>query len=145
MSVKNAPRIYSEKYLIILLSLIGEGIWQTFYIMSRTPIDTSMLGFGVLGILFFYFSLYYRPMKLLDRMLSGLVSEISDAVFMFDASGSCIWANKNGYALVGNDTLKLDNITDKLKAMFGDSDSYVKSGSNQRVIGSGLDARYYTL
>ncbi|WP_303834278.1 EAL domain-containing protein [Ruminococcus flavefaciens] len=145
LAIKNTPRIYSEKYLIILLSLIGEGIWQTFYIMSRTPIDTSMLGFGVLGILFFYFSLYYRPMKLLDRMLSGLVSEISDAVFMFDASGSCIWANKNGYALVGNDTLKLDDITDKLKAMFGDSDSYVKSGSNQRVIGSGLDARYYTL
>ena len=145
LAIKNTPRIYSEKYLIILLSLIGEGIWQTFYIMSRTPIDTSMLGFGVLGILFFYFSLYYRPMKLLDRMLSGLVSEISDAVFMFDASGSCIWANKNGYSLVGNDTLKLDDITDKLKAMFGDSDSYVKSGSNQRVIGSGLDARYYTL
>ncbi|WP_024862082.1 EAL domain-containing protein [Ruminococcus flavefaciens] len=145
LAIKNTPRIYSEKYLIILLSLIGEGIWQTFYIMSRTPIDTSMLGFGVLGILFFYFSLYYRPMKLLDRMLSGLVSEISDAVFMFDASGSCIWANKNGYALVGNDTLKLDDITDKLKAMFGNPDSYVESGSNQRVIGSGLDARYYTL
>ena len=145
LAIKNTPRIYSEKYLIILLSLIGEGIWQTFYIMSRTPIDTSMLGFGVLGILFFYFSLYYRPMKLLDRMLSGLVSEISDAVFMFDASGSCIWANNNGYALVGNDTLKLEDITDKLKAMFGDFDSYVKSGSNQRVIGSGLDARYYTL
>ena len=142
VAIKRTPRIYSEKYLIILLSIIAEGIWQTFYILSRRPVDTSMIGFGVLGLLIFYFALYYRPLRLLDRMLSDIVSEMSEYLYIFDSSGNCIWANEQGFKLVELSAEQLDEVTGKLTEMFG---SPAVNSSNQRIIGSGSDARYYTL
>ena len=76
-----SPRINSERYSVILAAMVFTGLWQTFYIFSRTPIDRSMIGFGVFGLLNFYFSLYYRPMRLLDRMLTGMVSDQEKPVF----------------------------------------------------------------
>ena len=145
VAIKKTPRIYSEKYLIILLSIVGEGIWQTFYILSRTPVDSSMIGFGILGLLIFYFALYYRPLRLLDRMLSGIVSEMSDSVFVFDASGDCIWANEQGLKLAELGTDKLDDVKDKLIELFGTLESQAARNGSQHIIGSGSDARYYTL
>ena len=145
IAIKRTPRIYSEKYLIILISIIAEGLWQTFYILSRTPIDTSMIGFGVLGILIFYFSLYYRPLRLLDRMLSGVVSEMTDSMYIFDAAGNCIWANEQGLKLAGVTAEELDKIKSKLVEIFGTPESQPDFSGNQRIIGSGSNARYYTL
>ncbi len=89
------PRIYAEKYFIIFLTMVVSGIWQTYYIFSRTPIDRSMIAFVVFGILIFYFSLFFRPFRLLDRMLANIASNIPDAVLFFDANDRCIWINGN--------------------------------------------------
>ena len=53
------PSLYKERYIVILLSMIIGTLWQTYYIFSRTPIDRSMVGFGVFGILIFFFSIHY--------------------------------------------------------------------------------------
>jgi diguanylate cyclase (GGDEF)-like protein len=94
-----SPRIYSERYGIILGILVLGALWQTFYIFSRTPVDRSMIGFGVFGVSIFYFALYYRPQRLLDQMLANIASEMPESLFFFDASGRCIWANPSGIAL----------------------------------------------
>ena len=72
----HSSRIYSERYSVIFGTLVLAALWQTFYIFSRTPIDRSMIGFGIFGLLIFYFSLYYRPMRQLDRMLANIASEM---------------------------------------------------------------------
>ncbi len=64
-----APKLRKERYSVILFVLILVTAWETSYIFSGAPIDRSMIGFGIFGLLIFYFSLYYRPMRLLDRML----------------------------------------------------------------------------
>ncbi|MBR1392216.1 MAG: hypothetical protein IJ561_00110 [Ruminococcus sp.] len=71
LAAMKSPRINRERYSIILIAMLTVGLWQTFYIFSRTPIDRSMIGFGAFGILITYFAIYYRPLRLLDRMLSG--------------------------------------------------------------------------
>ena len=81
--------------------MLAIGLRQTFYIFSRTPVDRSMIGFGAFGILITYFSIYYRPLRLLDRMLSDIASDMSDGIFVFDPSGSCIWANTRGFEMIG--------------------------------------------
>ena len=53
-----SSRVNSERYSVIFTSLILLTIWQTFFIFSRTPIDRSMTGFGVIGIVVFYFAIY---------------------------------------------------------------------------------------
>ena len=54
-----APKLQKERYSVILFALILVSAWETAYIFSGAPIDRSMIGFGVFGLLIFYFSLYY--------------------------------------------------------------------------------------
>ena len=96
-----SPRIYTERYSIILASMIFTGLWETFYIFSRTPIDRSMIGYGVFGLLVFYFSLYYRPMRLLDHMLAKIASSMNEALFFFDDGDRCVWANEKAESFAG--------------------------------------------
>lgn len=104
------PRIYSERYFVILGVMIFTGIWETYYIFSGTPIDSSMIAFGVFGPLIFYFSLYYKPIRLLDRMLARVVSSLDDMVLFFDADGICIYANDAAKGEFGLDDESLNEV-----------------------------------
>lgn len=110
-----APRIYLERYLVILLVMVFTGIWQSYYILSGSPVDRSMIGFGLFGLMVFYFSLYYKPMRLLDSMLASIVSNSNDAVLFFDADGQCIYANSIAVDLFGIENQeRLESCTEKL-------------------------------
>ena len=95
------PRVYSEKYLVIFIVMIAIIAWESFYIFSRTPVDRSMIGFGVFGLLVFFFTLYYRPLRLLDRLLAALASKMPESLFFFDTSKRCIWINSQAATLFG--------------------------------------------
>ncbi len=140
------PRIYAERYWVILLAMVFTGIWESFYIFSRTPIDQSMFGFGFFGILVFYFALYYRPVRLLDRMLAGIASGMREALFFFDASGRCIWANKPGKELTGiGETEVFDQVIPLLKERFGELGEGHDEWSLQYVSGQKENAEFYVL
>ena len=115
-----SPRIYAERYAVIFLTMIVTAAWETFYIFSRTPIDRSMIGFGFFGVMVFYFSLYYRPMRLLDSMLAAMASNLPDALFFFDSNEKCIWANKPGIGLSGIAQDDFEGASERLKTLFGD-------------------------
>ena len=115
-----SPRVYAERYWVIFIVMIVITAWQSFYIFSRTPVDRSMIGFGVFGLLVFYFSLYYRPLRLLDRMLGNIASRMPEALFFFDTSGRCIWANKKGQELLNIDHHSYENVPDLLDKRFGE-------------------------
>ena len=53
--LRRAPKFQKERYSVILFALILVSVWETAYIFSGTPIDRSMIGFGVFGLLVFYF------------------------------------------------------------------------------------------
>ena len=114
-----APRLQSERYSVILFSLVFVSVWETVYIFSGEPVDRSMLGFGVFGLLIFYFSLYYRPMRLLDRMLSGVISELDDPMYFFDDKQNCIWMNRSGQAFLGLGEQETDRAGNELERTFG--------------------------
>ena len=139
------PRIYAEKYYVILFTMVLAGIWQSYYIFSRTPIDRSMMGFAVCGMLIFYFSLFYRPFRLLDRMLANIASKMSEAIFFFDASKRCIWANSNGCKLLEVRADNLEHVNQRLFAMFDDLGVSQDNWSSKQSVGSGKDARYFTI
>ena len=139
------PRIYAEKYYVILFTMVLAGIWQSYYIFSRTPIDRSMMGLAVCGILIFYFSLFYRPFRLLDRMLANIASKMSEAIFFFDASKRCIWANSNGRKLLEVRSDNLEHVNQRLFAMFDDLGVGQDNWSSKQSVGSGKEARYFTI
>lgn len=116
----STPRVYSEKYFVILLAMIAFGGWQTYFIFSRTPVDVSMTGFGVFGVLVFLLSIYYRPLRLMDRMLAAIASKMSEALLFFDRSGRCIWINNKAAEFLGIQTNEFDQATDILAGKIGE-------------------------
>ena len=139
------PKIYRERYTSISLIVIFVGLWQGAYLFSDSPINRSMLGYGTLGLLIYFFALQYRPLRLLDRMLSGIISGMDEALYIFDPAGKCIWANRTGLELADVTEENVENATENLLKMFYNAGSENDTGSVQRVIGSGDNVRYYVL
>jgi len=141
-----APRIYSERYSVIFISYLIGGIWQSFYIFSRTPLDRSMIGIAIFGLLCFYFALHYRPMRLLDRMLANIASKMPEALFFFDHSGRCIWANRPGIELACIPDDEFMQATTNLHRIFGsDLPLDENDWTSQKIIESGEDERHYAM
>ena len=136
------PKIYAEKYWIMFISIVITMAVESYFIFSRHPMDISMIGFGLFGLLVFYFALYYKPIKLLDRMLAGIASDMPDALFFFDRSGNCIWTNEPGRKLIGVAKDNYESVKDNLTFLFGDID-FKSSGWFKKVtLGTGDDEQY---
>ena len=119
ISVKKTSKLYREKYIIALGAFIVDGICQAFFIFNKYQIDKSVMAHCVVGIILYYFAVKYRPLKLLDTLLSRVASNLTDSVFVFDEFGKCIWANDNAYNLL-NYRGEISHIKEALFAKFGD-------------------------
>ncbi len=139
------PRIYAEKYYVIFFTMVVAGVWQSYYIFSRTPIDRSMIAMAVCGMFIFYFSLFFRPYRLLDRMLAKIASQMPEAIYFFDANDRCIWANSNGCKLLVIRSDNYESVQHRLAAMFDDFGEGMDSWSSKQTVGSGKDIRYFSL
>lgn len=115
----DSPKIESERYSVILLTMLLTTVWESAYIFSRAPVDRAMVGFGVFGLLIYFLSLHYRPLRLLDSILAQMVSQLPEAMFFFDSSGQCFWANEPGIKLAELDGYNFEPAYLKLRSMFG--------------------------
>ena len=141
-----SPRMHSWRYATIFFTLLGVITWCTFYVISRTPLDRSMIGYGVFGLLTFYFSLYYKPTRLIDRLLLDISSELPDAIYFFNDNDECIWANKKGLNLLGINEGELENVRKKLEPFF--SSENVNNNDNWSsclIMNDNDDKKYYSL
>ena len=138
-------RVFRERYTVIMLALVIICLWRVFYIWSRQSVDRSMIGYGIFGILVFYLAVYYRPLRLLDKMLSRIASRIPDSIFVFDPNGKPIWFNEPAKALTGVNEDTLELVVERLTDMFGKRDDDKNDWSEDRVIGTGDEALYYSL
>lgn len=143
VSVKT-PKIYKERYVVSLVTIVTMSAWESFYIITRTPVDRSMIGFGLADVLIFYFSIMFRPLRFLDRMLSDIASDMQQSLFVFDPDGRCIWANEQGMKLTCTEARELDSVPEKLTAIFGDIMTAEDTTFN-KTTGSEDSAKYFTL
>ena len=93
----------------------------------------------------FYFALYYRPMRLLDRMLAGVASQMPEALYFFDGTGRCIWANRQGAKFMNVRNESYDSVTDQLIRVFDDIGEDEDRWSSRKTIGVGETTKYYVL
>ena len=139
------PRIEAERYLVILAAMIFTTIWESVYIFSSSPIDRSMIGFGVFGLLVYYLALNYRPMRLLDSMLANIASELPESLFFFDTADRCIWANKPGRRLVGVVEDNYDPVRTVLEKQLGPLEEIAPDMIIRKDVSSWEGARSYLL
>lgn len=138
-------RVDRERYGVIFCTILLVGIWESYYVFSHTPMDRSMIGLGCFGLVVFYLTLYYRPMRLLDRLLAAIASELPEALFFFDTGNRCIWVNPTGMELAGVEQGNFDAATAWLTATYGPPEKKGEGWSSQRILGSGEDTRCYVL
>lgn len=136
-------RIYRERYTVLIIAMILICFWQSFYIISRTPVDRSMVSYGVFGIFVFYLSLYYRPLRLLDNMLSNIASKMTEALFVYAPTGKCIWANETGMNLINIKKDELEEVSPRLRKKFGKRPFSNKDWSDTRTIEADGKTMYY--
>lgn len=140
-----SPRIYTERYLVILVALLTTFVWQNIYLFSRSPLNRTMIGFGFFGLLVYYFSIRYRPTRLIDRMLATIASEIPESLFFFDTNRHCVWANKPALALTGVEGNDYYQATEGLNRLFGTFDEQEDNWTTRRTAGSGPDEKSYVI
>ena len=140
-----ASRIYVEKYAVILLTMIITAAIETYYIFSRLPMDMSMIGFGIFGLLVYFFALRYRSMKVLDRLLASMASDMPEPIFFFDNDGKCIWTNEPGRQRVGVSKDDYESIKENLKFLFDDIDLEKTGWTKKVTVGTGDDIQYLEL
>ncbi|MBO4242855.1 MAG: EAL domain-containing protein [Clostridiales bacterium] len=145
IKIIRSPRIYTERYMVILVTMVTAGVLRAVFAFSRIPIDRSMISFGVCGFLLFYFSIIYRPMRLLDRMLADTVSDLPEAMFFFDAYDRCIWANDPGKKIGGIEGEKFLGTYKRLTDKFGPIDLKADDWCSKSVQMEEGYKRYYVL
>ena len=139
------PKLQKQRYSVILFALILVSVWETAYIFSNAPIDRSMIGFGAFGLLIFYFSLYYRPMRLLDRMLSGTASKWKDPMYFFDEDKRCIWMNLAGAQYLNLEEHELEAAEIELKRQFSSRHPGMTEWQDHQTVNVNGESRYVEL
>ncbi len=145
VKMRLVSRVDRERYGVVFFSIILVGCWESYYIFSRTPVDRSMIGFGCFGLVVFFLTLHYRPLRLLDRLLAAIASELPEALFFFDTGDRCIWVNPAGIALAGVKEGSFEEATAWLTATYGPPEKKGEGWSAQRILGTGEDTRCYVL
>lgn len=143
--IVNASKVYRSRYNVILFSILVMAVVESYYIFSRQPIDMSMIGFAIFGFLVYFFALHYKSMKVLDRMLGSMASDMPDALFFFDNSGKCIWLNEPGKRLIGINNDNYDEVKANLRFLFDDIDLENSGWAKRFLIGEGEETQYMYL
>ena len=119
LGIIKSSKLCKEKFIVIFCTMITSGLIQGAFIISGKPIDRSVIVHSVFGVVIFYFSLIYRPLRLLDTLLSNVASEMTDAVYIFDNSDKCVWANDKGYELLDAKDEAMHIVKEKLLLLLG--------------------------
>ncbi|MBE6039754.1 MAG: EAL domain-containing protein [Clostridiales bacterium] len=143
--IMTSARIYIERYILILCSIIISGIWESVYFIANTPLDSSMVSFAITGVLIFYFSLYYKPVFLLSDMLQRIASELAEYLYFFDEAGECIWANEKGIDFLGLKEDELYRVCDEIEKRFPQMSGRDEDWCGISSEGEGDNKRYYQL
>lgn len=141
----HVSKVYVPKYFTIITAMLIGGAWQSYYIFSRTPVDRSMIGYGLFGLLIFYFTLFYRPLKLIDSLLANITTKMAEAAFFFDNRDRCIWCNTHGQKLLDVKEEYLSSVPQRLEKMFGSIKNDEEKWTKNLTIKVDGQTKHYTL
>ncbi|MCR5628410.1 EAL domain-containing protein [Eubacterium sp.] len=141
ISIYKTSKLYREKYVLLLITLVASAVAQFIYIQNRKIIDHAIIFHAILGGVIFYLSIIHRPLRLLDAMLSNIISDMNDAVYVFDNTHRCVWVNEQGMNLLELKDSSLKEVKDTLFEKFKNITNKGDSWTENRVVGK----KYYIL
>lgn len=94
-----APKVYRRKYLYPLILLIFVIFLDIMHHLEWNPVDISVIGYGLGSIILYYYALNYQPRDLARRSLGLVIDDMVEAVFIFDAEGTCLRVNEAAHRM----------------------------------------------
>ncbi|SFG23769.1 diguanylate cyclase (GGDEF) domain-containing protein [Lachnospiraceae bacterium C7] len=98
----HTPIAYLQKYIFINICMLAAIAGDALHFFNNEHNSISLICYSICAILVFYFTLEYVPKRLLDGMLSQIVSNINSALVFCDID--------HNYILLNNSAKKLFNI-----------------------------------
>ena len=114
-------KIYLVRYIYLIISFAVVLVWNLYCIFAKFPADFSMIGYGVCGVLVYYFSIVFSHDLLEGAMLSAVVSSMDDGIVFFDVSGRCIYGNTSSWDILDIPKGALSQVYDRLDVILQDS------------------------
>lgn len=135
IAVIKSPGLYRVRYVCMLIMFALLVASAVIFLFTDIMIDMSVLFFAGSSVIMTYFSFYYVPNRLRNKIKALIFREMRDSVAVFDDKGNCVYLNNK---LPKNDVakrMKQQEFEDALK-MAHDKNNMVK-------VDYGDEVRYY--
>lgn len=109
------PFSYFHKYIFIAIFMLISIIFDLLHIFNSSDPILPILGYSFSALLVYYFSFYHVPKRLLEYMLSQVISSFSDALIFCDIDNTCIYINDAAHELLGLSDNEVDLSQEILK------------------------------
>ncbi len=109
-----SSEIYREKYLLVLILFGVTVVFDTFQVFSDNPFHLSVLGYAFIGMIIYYYGVLFVPGELVRRILSLVVKEMHDAMFILDEDGRCIHVNDRAGEGLEREGLNTEDMEQKI-------------------------------
>ncbi len=93
--------IYWVKYYCIAGSLLVTALWYIGVMVSNSPVDASLIGYGITGLLIVFFTTLYKPATLINSLLSASIRSSESGIVLFDNTGKVVFINHSFADLFG--------------------------------------------
>ncbi len=108
LKIIRTPPVYWSRYLTVLLCFLVTLFWDAIFVLNKSPIDFSIIGYAVAGVLLVYFVTIYKPNNLINKILARIEDSSEDMLIFFDIDGKCIYANTSALRAFGFKVKNLD-------------------------------------
>ena len=93
--------IYKVKYGSISLIVLAVVVFHIVYICRNLIVDYSLMLYFIIDFFICYFTLFYVPRGLMERLIFFTISNIQDGIICVDIDGKCVYANKPAQIFYG--------------------------------------------
>ncbi len=87
--------IYWVRYFLIAVSLLVAAIWTVSVMVSNSPVDASLIGYAITGLLIVFFTFYYKPATLINNLLSASIRSSDNGIVLFDNTKKVVFFNQS--------------------------------------------------
>ena len=130
--VERISRFYRFRYFVILASLFAAFLLDVLTVWSNSIYDMSMVVFGIMSILIYYFTFQYVPNELIENTFSLIIRDMNSGLICFDNTGRCIYCNGIVKGIYGI-TDDVGVVEDKYHKWLESQDGYVSKQFRQKI------------
>ena len=132
---------YHERYIVVMFSIFC-CMGFLFTSFSDGPVNQTIIGYLICGILLFIFTFIYKPVFIRRRLADSVVGNHIDGIIFYDTDVNALYANDRAYEILNIRSGNPDKCTDKLIDVMGGGDLGVDFDISTRFKDNSGEFRY---